>query len=124
MFLQEKLKINKTPTQRKCASCKNSLRDTWQKAMCRTCIGELMEEETSQQYKDLFSSQVLSSVKSMLVQSPAVQTEPQQSPPSPKASTSKSDIGDSGDEGTSTLRSVRDSDEEQEVAEVPDTKSL
>ncbi|XP_040197835.1 uncharacterized protein LOC120930723 [Rana temporaria] len=45
-----------------------------------------------QQYKDLFSSV----------------REPQQSPPSPKASTSK-EFEDSGDEGTSTLRS--DSDE-------------
>ena len=90
--------------------------------MCKSCIKDLVEEETSQQYKVLFSSvqelaSSLNSVKSMLVQTPAVQAEPQHLPPSPKASTSRSEVVDSGDEGTSTLRSLRDSDEEEEEGE-------
>ncbi|XP_077319390.1 uncharacterized protein LOC143941218 isoform X2 [Lithobates pipiens] len=120
MSFQEKSLGKARPGQRKCPSCKTPLRDSWQKAMCRNCIRELMEEETSQQYKDLFSSvkeltNSLSSVRSILVQNPPAQTEPQNLPPSPRASSSRQvETEESGDEGGSTLISFRDSEEEEE----------
>ena len=90
--------------------------------MCRSCIRNLVEEETSQQYKDLYSSvqemaSSLSSVKDILAQGPANQGEPQQPPPIPKVPASRQTDGDSGDEGTSTLTSLRGSDEEEQEEE-------
>lgn len=48
------------------------LSDLWQKPMCKSCIADLVEEETPQECKDLFSSVIeltdsLSSVRSLLV---------------------------------------------------------
>lgn len=91
--------------------------------MCRTCIADLVEEETLQQCKDLFSSvrelmDTLSSVRSSLVKNPAAQTDSQQSTlSSPLPSTSKAvEVSDSED--ASTLIPLMDSDKEGEEADL------
>lgn len=88
--------------------------------MCRTCVAELVVEETSQECTDLFSSvreltNSLSLVRSLLVKSLASQAGPKQPPSTPRPSTSRAVVStDSGDEGTNTLPSLKDSDEEEE----------
>ncbi|XP_073464402.1 bifunctional coenzyme A synthase isoform X3 [Aquarana catesbeiana] len=64
--VKEKTKHSSPPTKRKCPSCKKEIGESWIKVLCRSCIADLVKEETTPATPATQQGELLSSFRKEL----------------------------------------------------------
>ena len=119
VYCFRKPQLNQRATGRKCPSCKNPLRDSWPKPLCRSCIADLVREESTQECKDLLSSvrkelaETLGTVRSLVEKKGQSSSQEQSSQSSLPPSTSRPVESESEDERGSVPPSTVYSEDEE-----------